>query len=313
MIAHDNPLPSWNDTATQDTIVRFVASVTQADGPDYVPPQERVAVFDNDGTLWCEKPMPIQADFILRRLAVMAEQNPTLRERQPWKAAYEQGLRLAEGCISQTLPRRRRRPEAAHGRRQKAFEGMSVEAYRGRGEWLPATAASIPTLGRCTSSARYAPMVELLRYLEANGFTTYIASGGDRDFMRPIGQTAVRHPPRAGHRQQLRPCRTRQTSTAATSSTRRGSTSSTTGQRSRCASGAVSGGDRSWPGGNANGDIEMLQFAGGPTRPALRLLMLHDDADREFDYVAGAERALDRAQAQEWTVVSLKNDWATVF
>jgi hypothetical protein len=89
MATNDGPLPSWNDTSTRDTILRFVESVTTEGGPNYVRPQERIATFDNDGTLWCEKPMPIQLDFILRRLVEMAEADSELRQQQPWKAAYE--------------------------------------------------------------------------------------------------------------------------------------------------------------------------------------------------------------------------------
>lgn len=97
--ASSTGLASWHDTATRHAIVEFVESVTRVGGPDYVPPEERVAVFDNDGTLWCEKPMPIQLDFILRHLVAMAEQDPALRERQPWKAAYDKDYAWLGGAM----------------------------------------------------------------------------------------------------------------------------------------------------------------------------------------------------------------------
>jgi hypothetical protein len=98
--ANPEPLPSWNDTAARQAIMQFVKAVSGADRKGHVPPEERVAVFDNDGTLWCEQPMPIQADFILRRLAAMADQDPSLRDRQPWKAAYEQDYGWLGGVIT---------------------------------------------------------------------------------------------------------------------------------------------------------------------------------------------------------------------
>ena len=150
-----------------------------------MPFEDRVAVFDNDGTLWCEKPMPIQLDFVLRRLVEMAEADPELRSRQPWQAAYERDY----GWFSQLMVEHYAGDDtnvrtlaagvlAAHA-------GISVEEFgRVAGGFL--RSATHPTLGRGYLETAYAPMVELLDYLEANGFTNYIASGGGRDFMRPI-------------------------------------------------------------------------------------------------------------------------------
>ena len=125
-----------------------------------------------------------------------------------------------------------------------------------------------PTLDHRFRDCGYRPMIDLLDYLATNGFTSYIASGGDRDFMRPVKPVRIRR--RVGRRPIL-------------------------------------------AAGNSNGDIPMLRFAGGPSRPGLGLLVLHDDAEREFDYVTGAERSLEEAEAQGWTVVSIRNDWSTVF
>jgi FMN phosphatase YigB (HAD superfamily) len=161
--------------------------VTTEGGADAVPPPERVAVFDNDGTLWCEKPMPIQLDFILRRLVVMADQDPALRTRQPWQAAYTRDY----GWLGDVITKHyhgddHELPVLAAGMLQ-AFGGISVEDFEAQADrFLRGT--QHPTLGRAYVACGYAPMVELLGYLDANGFRNYIASGGGRDFMRPISQ-----------------------------------------------------------------------------------------------------------------------------
>jgi hypothetical protein len=193
---------------------------------------------------------------------------------------------------------------------QRAFGGMNVEEYESDVDAFLRSARH-PTLGRPYCDCAYRPMIELLHYLEGNGFTTYIASGGDRDFMRPatrhlygiprervIGSSfalhfkeglngAVMYKPEIeffddGPEKPVRIW-------------------SRVGRRPILAV------------GNSNGDVEMLQFAGDASRPGLRLLLLHDDREREFDYRAGAERSLEQASAQGWTVISIRNDWANVF
>jgi phosphoserine phosphatase len=307
----DEPLASWNDTASRRAIVDFVDAVTNVGGRGFVAQEERVAVFDNDGTLWCEKPLPIQADFILRRLFEMAEADPELRDRQPWKAAYERdygwlGSVMAEHYAGDDTNVRTLLAGvlAAHG-------GISVEDFEAQaGAFL--RSAEHPTLGRAYLECVYAPMVELLGYLQANGFTNYIASGGGRDFMRPISQEVYGIP------------RDRVIGSATAleyASDDRGGTIMRKAEADYLDDGPQKP-VRIWSRigrrplvavGNSNGDVEMLQFAGGAARPGLRLLVLHDDPEREFDYVTGAERALEQAEAKDWTVVSIKNDWATVF
>jgi phosphoserine phosphatase len=301
-----DPLASWHDGPTKTTIVDFVEAVGAS-----IAPEERVAVFDNDGTLWCEKPMPIQLDFILRRLVVMADQDPALRTRQPWQAAYTRDY----GWLGEVITKHyhgddRELPVLAAGVLQ-AFAGMAVETYAAAAEAF-LREAQHPTLGRTLRDCGYAPMVELLRYLEGNGFTTFIASGGDRDFMRPVTQEIYGIPSE----------RVVGSSTALRyEHDEHGGTVVYQAQMDVFDDGPVKP-VRIWSRigrrplmavGNSNGDVEMLQFAGGPSRPALRMLVRHDDAEREFDYVAGAERALEQAKAQEWTVVSVRDDWGTVF
>jgi phosphoserine phosphatase len=282
---------SWNDTATREAIERFVATA----GPD-----DRVAVFDNDGTLWCEKPMPIELDFILRRWGAMAEADPGLRGRQPWKAAHERDFGWLEAAMVKHYEGDDRDLKAIVAGVSAAFEDMTVEAYAASVDAFFAE-ADHPTLGRPYRACGYQPMIELLRYLEANGITTYIASGGDRDFMRPIAARLYGIPPERvvgssltlDYREHdgalvykagmeffddgpVKPLRIW----------------SRIGRRPALAC------------GNSNGDVPMLRYATG-----LRLLVVHDDAEREFAYTAGAEQAL----AQGWTAISVKADWSTVF
>ena len=164
-------LASWNDTATREAIVAFAEGAAQT-----VPPEERVAVFDNDGTLWSEKPMPIELGFILERLATMAEKDASLAEKQPWKAAHEKDYAWLGGVIDKHYAGDDSDVKVLIGGILQAFAGQTVEEY------VDAAAAFLdvaphPSLGRRLRDTGYAPMVELLRYLEAHGFTCFIASG----------------------------------------------------------------------------------------------------------------------------------------
>src|SRR5215207_6843014 len=176
-------LASWRDGAARTAIVEFVERVGGGEVP--VPVEERLAVFDNDGTLWSEKPMPIQLDFILRRLVEMAEADPGLRERQPWKAAYARDYGWLNTVITEHYAGDDTNVRVLAGGILAAYDGISVEDFEARSdEFL--RGAQHPTLGRGYLECAYAPMIELLDYLEVNGFSNYIASGGGRDFMRPI-------------------------------------------------------------------------------------------------------------------------------
>jgi hypothetical protein len=307
MSATTDVLTRWNGGAARDAIVAFVER-TVAEG---VPVDERVAVFDNDGTLWCEKPLPIQADFILRRLVEMAEADPTLRERQPWKAAYERDYAWLGSVITQHYAGDDSNLPALLGGILAAFEGMSIEDFETRSDDFLRTAQH-PTLGRGYLECAYAPMVELLGYLEANGFTTYITSGGGRDFMRPITQEVygITRDRVIGSATKLQYTSGDGggtiTHVAAPDYLDDGPEKpiriwSRTGRRPLLAA------------GNANGDMQMFEFSQHADKPHLSLLVLHDDGEREFEYTAGAEQALERADESGWTIVSMKNDWSTVF
>jgi phosphoglycolate phosphatase-like HAD superfamily hydrolase len=295
-------LQSWADGPTKSVIVDFVKRVTGEGNPDYVEPQERVAVFDNDGTLWCEKPMYIQLDFLVRRFAEQAKADPSLREKQPYKAAFEGNLKWLGDAVTKHYQGDDTDITILMGAVLTAHEAITVEEHRSRVEAFFADAKH-PTLGRTYTSCGYRPMIELLRYLEANEFTCYIVSGGGRDFMRPITSALYGIPPervvgssvgldyRDGHLYT-----TAQPEFLDDGPMKPVRLWSRIGRRPILAA------------GNSNGDIEMLEFTRG-----LRLLVLHDDADREFDYTAGAEKALAQAAKDDWTVVSMRNDWATVF
>jgi phosphoserine phosphatase len=307
MSAQTEVLASWNDGSARRAVLEFVQR-TVSEG---VPDEERVAVFDNDGTLWCEKPMPIQADFILRRLFEMAHADPELRDRQPWKAAYERdygwlGTVLVEhyACNDTTV-------RTLLAGVLAAYEGITVEDFEAKSDAFLRTTQH-PTLGRAYIECAYAPMVELLAYLEENGFSNYIASGGGRDFMRPISQEMYGIP------------RDRVIGSATTleyASSDRGGTITHKAEADYLDDGPQKP-IRIWSrtgrrpvlaAGNSNGDIPMLEFTHHDDKPYLNLLVLHDDPEREFDYTGGAEHALDRANKSGWTVISIKNDWSTVF
>jgi phosphoserine phosphatase len=304
-------LASWNDTPTRAAIVDFVGRVTTEGGPDYVPPSERVTTFDNDGTLWCEKPMPIELGFILLRLAEMAEADEALREKQPWKAAREQDHHWLGGAITKHYHGDDADVKVLMAGILQAFAGKSVEEYAAAADSF-LRGGKHPTLDRTFHACGYRPMVELLRYLEANGFTNYIASGGDRDFMRPVTEEIYGIPSERviGSANALRYLEDED-----------GGTLTYAAEPDVFDDGPVKP-VRIWSrigrrpvvaGGNSNGDIQMLRYAGGKGRPALRLLVLHDDEEREFSYTAGAEASLQQAEQDGWTVVSIKNDWSTVF
>ena len=304
-------LDTWNDGPTKSAIVDFVERVTAA-GPDFVEPEARVAVFDNDGTLWCEKPMYIQLDFIVRRLADTARSDPALAERQPYAAALSGDLNWFGGAVTKHYQGDDSDLKVLAGAVMSLHESMSVDDHAALVSAFFAEATH-PILNRPYQSCVYVPMVELLRYLEAHEFTCYIVSGGGRDFMRPITGAIYGIPPErvVGSSQGLK------------------FSEVDAGHGDLLIQPALDVFDdgpekpvRIWnrigrrpilSAGNSNGDDEMLRYSGRPGQAALRLLILHDDAEREFDYTAGAERALEHAGSFGWSVVSMKNDWSTIF
>lgn len=304
-------LASWRDGPARQAVVDFVRRTCGDDGGPAVPVEDRVAVFDNDGTLWCEKPAPIQVFFILRRLLAMVEESPELRERQPWKAAYERDMGWFGALVDAHYAGDDSGLPAVAAAVLGAYAGMSVEEFDAQAREFLTTGRHV-TLGRPFVECAYAPMVELLAYLRSNGFATYIASGGGRDFVRPVSMPVYGVP-----REHV----IGSSSAFAYTDDERGGT-----VRHLPEPDYVNDGPekpvRIWSRvgrrpllavGNSNGDIPMLRFAWHADRPTLRLLVLHDDDEREFAYTRGAEEALATAEKEGWTVVSIRSDWHQVF
>lgn len=304
-------LDSWNDGPAKSAIVDFVARVTAQDGPDHVPVDDRVAVFDNDGTLWVEKPAYIQLDFLVRRFAEQARADPTLAEKQPYKAAVSGDLGWIGEAITMHYQGDDSRLQELAAGVGAAHANMSVEEFTERVNTFFAEATH-PTLGRSYLECTYRPMVELLQFLASNGFTNYIASGGGRDFMRPITGPSYGVPPE----------RVIGSSIGMSYSESNGTGHVIIGDTLDVFDDGPEKPVRIWnrigrrpilAAGNSNGDVPMLCYTGAHGGPALRLLVLHDDAEREFDYTAGADRSLEYAKTYDWTVVSMKSDWQRVF
>jgi phosphoserine phosphatase len=304
----DTTLASWRDTATRRRIEDFVASVTQ--GPDAVPPAERIAVFDNDGTLWSEKPMPTQLHYVVEHWRAAAQRDPSLAETQPYRAAATGDL----AWLATAIDKHYAGDDSDLGTIITALvgltDGMSVEDYAASVADFYRTATH-PVLQRPYADAVYAPMVDLLRYLEHHGFTCYIVSGGERDFMRPMTQDNYGIPPERVIGSAL------------------GLTYDEDDAIVRYSPSLAFFDDgpekpvRIWTRigrrpllacGNSNGDMPMLDYARRGDRQGLALLIRHDDADRgDTPYDTGAERALEAAATRGYTVVSVRDDWDTVF
>jgi phosphoglycolate phosphatase-like HAD superfamily hydrolase len=306
-----NQLPSWKDGKTKERVLNFVGSITDPNQVSFVPVEERIAVFDNDGTLWCEKPMYIQLDFLLRKLAVQAERDASLRSKQPWQAAWEKDFDWLGGVVTKHYQGDDDDLKVLLGGILNLAEGQAVEQ-------IEADAAAFidneqhPTLGLAYRDCIYQPMLELLEFLQANGFSNYIVSGGGRDFMRGFANDLYGIP------------RERVIGSRVAYQYLEGSGGGMIVQKAELD--VVDDGPgkpvQIWnmvgrrpilAAGNSNGDLHMLTFAGGASLPALRLLVLHDDAVREFEYTAGAEKVLSAAQEQDWSVISMKNDWEVIF
>ncbi|OBG89353.1 acid phosphatase [Mycobacterium sp. E802] len=295
-------LDSWKDGPTKSAVVDFVERAARD-----VASEDRVAVFDNDGTLWVEKPAYIQLDFLVRRLAEQAAADAELAARQPYRAAAAGDLTWFGDAVTKHYNGDDSGLKVLAAGILSAYAGLPVEDHAERVKAFFAATAH-PTLNRPYTACGYAPMVDLLRYLEDNGFTNYIASGGGRDFMRPVTRQMYGIPPERvigssvgldfvdGHLK-------------------------TTATPEFMDDGPVKpvriwgriGRRPIFAAGNSNGDIEMLEYTSAGPGPSLSLLVRHDDADREFDYTAGAEKALALAADRGWTVTSMRDDWTTVF
>ncbi|MBY4947988.1 haloacid dehalogenase-like hydrolase [Cupriavidus respiraculi] len=298
-------LPSWRDGAAREALLKFVADVTQPGSPNFVPPEERVAVFDNDGTLWSEQPMYFQFFFLLDQVRAAAPQHPEWRNDPAYKALMANDM--------QALMRNRKQALALIA---KANSGMSVEEYdRTIRDWM--ASARHPRFNKPYTELVFQPQLELLSFLRANGFRTYIVSGGTIDFMRPWSQAVYGIPPEQviGSSQGIRyavrdgkPVLMREPKVDFIDDGP-GKPVGIYRHIGRRPILAV---------GNSDGDLQMLEYTTGGTGPRLGVLVHHDDAEREFAYdrqsaVGKLDKALDAARAKGWTVISMKRDWSRIY
>jgi phosphoserine phosphatase len=292
MIVSD-PLPSWNNRPAKAAVLAFVSAVTEP-GSQFVPPTERIATFDNDGTLWCEKPGYVQAEFVFRRWRAMDAADPALAAGQPYKALVENDRAWLAGLMDHV-------PELVKGVTE-AWSDITTGAFDDAVSDFFATAAH-PTLGIPYSRTGFRPMRELLDLLRAHAFRVFICSAGGRDFVRNIAEALYGVP------------RENVIGSGTTLEYRAGAVYRTKGIEQPIDDGPGkpvhiwmrTGRAPLLAAGNADGDIAMLETA------RFGLLVHHDDGDREFAYDSGAGHALAEAGTRGWTVVSMKDDWTTVF
>jgi hypothetical protein len=305
-------LGSWNHGPARSAIVGFVNEVSRPSSALFLPPEERVAVFDSDGTLWCEKPMSMQLGFVLARLVAMTQRKPALRKRQPWKAAWAGDYAWFADVVSRaTSGTQDRMVTDLWLGVMEAFGDTTTDQYEAAAHAF-VHEAEHPALQRPVLGCVYRPMVELMRYLESKHFSIYIAPAGDRDFAGSLAWDACRVPRERiigsssafGYRedpQQQSVVYLARPAVFGDSEQKRGRVTQHVGGRPVLVV------------GNADDDMPMFQLTCVKSRPALCLLLCHDDSAREFAYTDGAEQALDSAQKQRWTVVSIRHDWNTVF
>jgi len=301
-----DPLPSWNDGVAKKSILQFVANVAKKSSPDFVSPADRIAVFDNDGTLWAEQPIYFQAFFAFDRVKAIASQHPEWKDRQPFKAILENDRKalLASG------------EKGAMEVVMASHAGVTTEEFhRIVKEWL--ATAKHPRFNRPFTDLVYQPMLELLAYLRDNGFKTYIVSGGGVEFMRPWTEKVYGIPPEqvVGSNIKMKfdmrdgkPVLTRLPDIDFVDD----------GPGKPVGIQKFIGRSPIAAFGNSDGDLQMLQWTAAGERSRFMLLVHHTDAEREWAYdrqspIGRLDKALDEAQRRGWTLVDMKNDWKRVF
>jgi phosphoserine phosphatase len=301
-----DPLPSWNDSASKKAIVDFVTRVTKEGGSDFVPVDQRIATFDNDGTLWVEQPIYTQFIFLMDRLRSLAPQHPEWKNTQPYAAALSGDLR--------TL--------AAGGEVGLVKLFMVTHAGTTTDEFPPIVENWLSTakhkrFDKPYTECVYQPMLELLAYMRANGFKTYIVSGGGVDFMRVFSEKVYGVPPEqvVGSRLKTK-FEMRDGKPVILRLDEIGSIDDGPGKPENINS--VIGRRPIAAFGNSDGDLPMLQWTAAGPGPHFMLLVHHTDAEREYAYdrqsqVGRLDKAWDEAAAKGWTVVDMKNDWKQIF
>ncbi|MEJ0009477.1 MAG: HAD family hydrolase [Alphaproteobacteria bacterium] len=301
-----DPLPSWNDGATKQAILAFVGSATTEGGANYVPVEQRIAVFDNDGTLWAEQPIYFQIAFALDRIKVLAVQHPEWKNQQPYKAILEGDGKAAAA----------NGPEGLLQVLATAHTGMTTEQFNTVvKDWI--ATAKHPG-GRLYREMVYQPQLELIRYLRAKGFKVFIVSGGGVEFMRGFAETLYGIPPEqvigssAATAYHVGPdgvpflMKTDKVEVLNDGPGKVENINRFIGRRPVLAF------------GNSDGDKEMLEWTDAAKGAHLAVLLHHTDAVREWAYdraspVGRLDTALDEAAAKHWLVVDMKSDWKTVF
>jgi phosphoserine phosphatase len=301
-----DPLPSWNEGRSKTSIVQFVARVTDESSPDFVPEEKRVATFDNDGTLWSEQPMYFQLAFALDRVRQLAPQHPEWKDKQPFKGVLAGDLKAVmaggEKSLLQIVA-------ATHA-------GMTTEEFeKAVSKWI--ATAKHPKTGKLYKEMVFQPMLELLRYLRANGFKTFIVSGGGIEFMRPWTEATYGIPPEQvvgssiKTRYEIRNgkpvlVRLPEIHFIDDKDGKPVGINEHIGRRPIFAA------------GNSDGDLQMLQWTTIGRRPSFGLIVHHTDAKREWAYdrdshVGRLDKALDAAPKRGWVVVDMKNDWKRIY
>jgi phosphoglycolate phosphatase-like HAD superfamily hydrolase len=311
--AQTDPLPSWNDGAAKKAIVDFVKTTTTQGSPQFVPPNERIATFDQDGTLWVEQPMYSQLMYVLDRVPAVVKAKPELAKVEPFKTVLS-GNREAIAKL----------PEADLFKLLAAtLSGMSVETFNAEvKKWL--AEAKHPRWKRPYTELTYLPMQEVLKYLRANGYKTYIVTGGGQDFVRQYAEATYGIPPeqvvgsaegtKYGYAKDGKPFLTKEPKLLLNDNNA-GKPQGIYFMIGRRPVAAF---------GNSTGDQQMLEYTKAGDGARLAMLVLHDDAKREYAYgpaiglpaskVGTFTQALyDAAKNQGWTIISMKNDWKKVF
>jgi phosphoglycolate phosphatase-like HAD superfamily hydrolase len=301
-----DPLPSWNDTAPKKAIVAFIEQVTREGSPDFVPVTERIATFDNDGTLWAEQPIYFQFLFAIDRVKVLAPQHPEWKTQEPFasllKGDMKRALAGGEHAILEIV--------------MSTHAGMTTQAFEKIvTDWI--TTAKHPKTGRLFTEMVYQPMLELLTYLRANGFKTFIVSGGGIEFMRPWTEKVYGIPPEqvigssVKTKYEVRDgkpviARLPELNFIDDKAGKPVGINQHIGRRPIMAC------------GNSDGDFEMLEWATAGTGLRFGLLVHHTDDKREWAYdrnshVGKLDRGLDEGPHRGWTIVSMRDDWRVIF
>jgi hypothetical protein len=305
-VGDQDPLPSWNEGTAKQSIIDFVTRVTQSGSPDFVVPEQRIATFDNDGTLWSEQPMYFQLFFAIDRVKSLAPQNPAWKTQQPFKAVLENDMQALaasgeKGLLELIM--------ATHA-------GMTTTEFEQTvKDWL--AAAKHPRFKRPFTDLVFQPMLEVLAYLRANGFKTYIVSGGGIEFMRPWTEGVYGIPPEQVVGSSIKTkfeirngkpvlVRLPEINFIDDKAGKPVGINQHIGRRPIAAF------------GNSDGDLQMLQWTAAGKGARFMFIVRHTDVEREWEYdrkskIGHLDKALDEALTNGWTVVDMRQDWKIIY